>query len=83
MAHQRPFRFGVLGSNAQSREEWANRAREIEDYGYSTLLMGDHVELGTLPAMIGLMAAADVTSTLRVGTYVLSNDFRHPVLLAK
>lgn len=83
MTHQHPFRFGVLGSNAQSREEWASRARKIEDYGYSTLLMGDHVELGVLPAMIGLMAAADATSTLRLGSYVLSNDFRHPVLLAK
>ncbi len=83
MTHQHPFRFGVLGSNAQSREEWASRARKIEDYGYSTLLMGDHVELGVLPAMIGLMAAADATSTLRLGSYVLSNDFRHPVFLAK
>jgi probable F420-dependent oxidoreductase len=83
MTHQHPFRFGVLGSNAQSREEWVSRARKIEDYGYSTLLMGDHVELGVLPAMIGLMAAADATSTLRLGSYVLSNDFRHPILLAK
>src|SRR5207244_10680813 len=30
-----------------------------------------------------LMAEADATSTLRVGTFVFDNDFRHPVLLAK
>jgi len=29
------------------------------------------------------VAAASVTSTLRVGTLVLDNDYRHPVLLAK
>ena len=30
-----------------------------------------------------LMAAADATTTLRVGTMVLANDYRHPVVLAK
>ena len=30
-----------------------------------------------------LLAAADATSRLRVGTIVLDNDFRHPALLAK
>jgi probable F420-dependent oxidoreductase len=29
------------------------------------------------------MAAADVTTTLRVGSMVLANDYRHPVVLAK
>src|SRR3546814_18958285 len=29
------------------------------------------------------MAAADATSTLRLGTMVLANDYRHPVLVAK
>jgi probable F420-dependent oxidoreductase len=29
------------------------------------------------------MAAADATNTLRIGTLVLNNDLRHPVLLAK
>jgi alkanesulfonate monooxygenase SsuD/methylene tetrahydromethanopterin reductase-like flavin-dependent oxidoreductase (luciferase family) len=39
---------------------------------------GDQLE--PLPA---LMAAASATSTLRVGTLVLDNDYRHPALLAK
>ena len=44
--------------------------------------MADHLEepLAPLPA---LMAAADATTTLRVGTMVLANDYRHPVMLAK
>jgi probable F420-dependent oxidoreductase len=33
--------------------------------------------------MVALLAAAAATSSLRVGTLVLDNDYRHPVLLAK
>src|SRR5947209_15354277 len=29
------------------------------------------------------MAAADATNTLRIGSFVFDNDFRHPALLAK
>jgi alkanesulfonate monooxygenase SsuD/methylene tetrahydromethanopterin reductase-like flavin-dependent oxidoreductase (luciferase family) len=36
-----------------------------------------------LAPMVALAAAADATRTLRVGTLVLDNDWRHPVLLAK
>ena len=36
-----------------------------------------------LAPMVALTAAAGATSTLRVGTLVLDNDYRHPVLLAK
>ncbi len=33
--------------------------------------------------MIACTVAAEATTTLRVGTLVLDNDFRHPVMLAK
>jgi probable F420-dependent oxidoreductase len=36
-----------------------------------------------LAPMVALTAAAGATRTLRVGTLVLDNDYRHPVLLAK
>ena len=76
------FRFGIQSSNAASREEWADKARKIEDLGYSTLFIPDHFndQLAPIPA---LMAAADATSTLRLGTLVLDNDYRHPLVLAK
>lgn len=50
--------------------------------GYSVLVYPDHLDdqLGPLTA---LMAAAGASSTLRVATYVLANDFRHPVVMAK
>jgi probable F420-dependent oxidoreductase len=37
----------------------------------------------TLAPLPALAAAAAATRTLRVGTYVIANDYRHPVLLAK
>jgi probable F420-dependent oxidoreductase len=82
MTTARPFRFGVVAAQAPSGVEWAAKARRIESMGYSTLLMPDGLRhsLAPLPA---LAAAAVATSSLRVGTYVLANDFRNPVLLAK
>ena len=80
--HPRRFRFGVKCRRARSFAELAEQARELEDLGYSTLLMSDHFwdVLAPLPACA---AAAAATTRLRVGTNVLGNDFRHPVVLAK
>lgn len=77
-----PFRFGVVASQAESGEAWLAKARRIESLGYSTLLMPDGLRRvwSPLPA---LAAAAAGTSALRIGTYVIANDFRNPVLLAK
>ena len=82
MAHDRRFRFGVQAATAQSGHEWADLARKVEALGYDTLFVPDHFgdQLAPLPA---LAAAADATTELKVGTLVLDNDFRHPVVLAK
>ena len=82
MTHPKPFRFGVVGISAPSRKEWVARARRAEALGFSTFLAWDHFndQLAPLPA---LLAVADATSSLRIGTSVLANDYRHPVLLAK
>lgn len=50
--------------------------------GYSTLYLPDHFGDQVGP-IAGLMAAADATTTLRIGTLVFDNDYRHPVVLAK
>lgn len=87
MTKPRPFRFGVICEQMQSTEEWITKARTAEDYGYATLLIRDHFikePFGDqLAPLIALMAAASATSTLRVGSLVLDNDYRHPVMLAK
>jgi probable F420-dependent oxidoreductase len=82
MFPHRPFRFGVQVSHASSAQEWAELARRSEDAGYDVLTMPDHFtnQLAPVPA---LMAAADATTTLRIGALVFDNDYKHPVVLAK
>ncbi len=78
----KPFRFGVQMSQVGSASEWRDKARKLEDLGFSTLFMPDHFgpELAPLPAIA--MAAAHTTS-LRVGSLVFDNDYKHPAILAK
>lgn len=78
----RPFRFGVVAAMARSAEEWTSKVKQIESQGYSTVLVPDGMR-HTLAPLPALTAAAAVTSSLRVGTYVIANDFRNPVMLAK
>lgn len=82
MATSRQFRFGVQLATADSGQEWTALAAEAEQLGYSTLLIPDHFgkQLAPTPA---LAAAAAATTHLRVGSLVLDNDFRHPVVTAK
>jgi probable F420-dependent oxidoreductase len=77
-----PFRFGVVTGNAQSRAEWVTKARRAEELGYETLLVPDHIVIGIAP-LTALAIAAEATSSLRVGSLVLCNDFRHPAWVAK
>jgi probable F420-dependent oxidoreductase len=78
------FRFAAQLSRApeMTARAWADQARKAEDLGYSALLMPDHFgdQLAPIPALV---AAADATTTLRVGALVFDNDYRHPVVLAK
>jgi probable F420-dependent oxidoreductase len=76
------FRFGVVAAFARSGDEWVAKARQVESLGYATLVVPDNLR-HTLAPLPALATAAAVTRRLRVGTYVLANDLRHPVLLAK
>jgi probable F420-dependent oxidoreductase len=80
----RPFRFGAVTTHGtkQSRRNWCDYARRLESLGFSTLLVADHY-LNATACTPRLAAAAAVTTTLRLGSYVYDNDFRHPVLLAR
>ena len=82
MAHDRKFRFGVQVSQAVSAASWRDKARKIEDLGYSTLFMPDHFGAGARAVPAIAMAAAH-TTTLRVGALVFDNDYKHPAILAK
>jgi probable F420-dependent oxidoreductase len=77
-----PFRFGVNLWHARTRAEWRDKARKAEDLGFATLTVPDHLTdfLAPMPAVV---SAADATTHIRVGTNVLNNDLRHPVLVAR
>jgi probable F420-dependent oxidoreductase len=83
----RPFRFGLLGESIRAATELVETARRAEGAGFATFLLRDHFieePLGhQLAPLTALATAAAATATLRVGSLVFCNDYRHPVLLAK
>jgi probable F420-dependent oxidoreductase len=83
MDPSRRFRFGASSDTAGTRAEWIAKARHIEDLGYSTMLFPDHIGDQRLAPISAAMCVADATETLRIGTFVLNNDYRNPTLLAK
>ena len=84
MPHDRKFRFAAQLSTTPegTARSWADQARRAEDLGYAALLMPDHFgdQLAPVPALAAVAAA---TTTLRMGSLVFGNDYRHPVVLAK
>src|SRR5260370_3051783 len=87
MAHSRPFRFGVFAESVRSRETLLDTARRAEDGGFYAFLIRDHFISEAfghqLAPLTTLATVAHVTRRLRIGSLVLWNDYRHPVLLAK
>ncbi len=70
---QQPFRFGVVAAYAPSHTAWITTARRTEELGYATLLMPDRANIGSLAPLTALAVAAEATTVLRVGSYVLCN----------
>jgi len=68
-------------SSADSQRDFTEAAKRAEDQGYSILLVPDH--LGAFSPAVAVTAAAAATKTLRVGSFVLNNDFRHPTIVAQ
>lgn len=86
----RPFRFGLVGgaapdeahADAAGGTAWSELARKAESLGFSSLLLPDAP--GQVPETFPMLAwAAASTTTLHVGTYVLSNDLHHPLHVAR
>lgn len=65
-----------------SGRELAALARRAESMGFHALVVPDHLipQLSPVPTMATIAAA---TTTLRIGTFVLNNDLRHPAVLAQ
>jgi probable F420-dependent oxidoreductase len=70
-------------STLTSARQWRESARRCEDLGFDTLMVPDHLVLGALAPLPALVAAAASTSTLKVATQLLCNEFRHPAVVAR
>lgn len=91
----KPFRFAVQSFNADSASEWTERARRVEDLGYSALHLADHIlgpgpalersnhPVQNLAAVPAMCFAAAATRTLKIGCRVFCIDYRLPVMLIK
>ena len=84
-ATPRPFRFiAPMPPVRDSLAAWRDELRRIEDLGYASISVSEHVTPGwSLDAMGALLAIADATRQIRVISLVLSADLRHPVMLHK
>lgn len=82
MSVTRPFRFGVEAAPTTSRDEWIESARRAEDLGYSAINLGLHIPLGGGGMFAAMATAAAATSSLRITTTVIPNDFYSPAMLA-
>ncbi len=77
-----PFRFGIVSGGAERADAWIALAQRAESLGYASLLMPD--TLGpTLAPLPALAVAAAKTTALHVGTWVVANDLRNPVVLTR
>lgn len=78
------FRFAVQASaGAESGSRWKELAKKVESLGFSTLFVPDHLDDGQLSPIVAMSVAAMATDTLKVGSLVFNNDYRHPVILAR
>ena len=83
MSH--PFRFSAAMPRLTGPvSAWRAELRRIEDLGYWAVAISDHFTRGwVMEPLVAMTAAADATTTLRMLSLVLGNDYRHPVLLHK
>ena len=78
----RPFRFGVLVSRFDPAVDLRDLGQRAEALGYSTVLVNDHLVDQPAP-LLALLAIANATDSLRVGTLVLNAALRTPLVLAR
>jgi probable F420-dependent oxidoreductase len=78
----RSVRFGAQVTKGESAAAWGELAWALEDHGFDTLSMPDHLGAQLAP-LSALSYAAARTSMIRLTMSVLDNDFRHPAILAK
>ena len=82
-ARVRPFRFlAAAPYGPVTARELTEHARRAEAVGFSALVLPDHLLEQHSPVPL-LATVAAATERLRVGTFVLNVDLRHPAVLAQ
>lgn len=71
----------ALQVSPESATEWIDTARRAEAAGFTSFYVSDHPGYGPSP-FVALAAAAAVTSTIKLGSYVVNAGVREPMLLA-
>jgi probable F420-dependent oxidoreductase len=79
----RDFRFGFNLRTIRSRDSMVESCRKAEALGYDVALIPDHLGHNRPAPMPMLVAAANATDHLRVGTFVLNSAFWNASLLAR
>ena len=85
------MQFGIVLHVTATYASWdtfSTIAQEAEQLGYDSVWVSDHLispegRRYGLEAWTVLSALASVTHKIKLGTYVLCNQFRHPSLVAK
>jgi probable F420-dependent oxidoreductase len=75
------MRFGLSAAGFGDLGRLVERAQWAEGSGFSTFSVSDH--LNAASPFVTLQAVAGATRHLRLGTLVVNNDLRHPVVLAQ
>jgi len=76
----RRIRFSVQAT-LESAQRWSELAYRVERLGFHALMAADHPGVTASP-FAALAAAAAVTSTLQLGTYVCNVGIRDPLAIA-
>ncbi|MDG4789554.1 TIGR03621 family F420-dependent LLM class oxidoreductase [Micromonospora sp. WMMD1102] len=81
----RPFRFtAAMPALNHPVARWRDQIRRIEDLGFDSVSVSDHLTGGwSMDPLVAMTVAAEATTRLRLLGLVFCNDFRHPVLLHK
>jgi probable F420-dependent oxidoreductase len=75
------IRVGVAAGVMTDGRAWLDLVRDVEACGFDSLYVSDHPGVTASP-FAALAAAAPVTSTLRLGTYVCNTGVRDPLQVA-
>jgi probable F420-dependent oxidoreductase len=83
----RPVRFGVVNETLSTPRAWRDLLHRADDAGVGTFVIRDHLGTDPFGPQLGpfaaLAAAAETTRHIRLGTMVVTNDLRHPALVAQ